>query len=570
MPDIRRERETRVGESLSLTRLRSLLAEVEGRMEEIVGGTRETMDRLLDAVLAVSSGLELEGTLQEIVHAAIGLVGAHYGALGVLDGKGMLSQFVYEGIDDATRERIGPLPTGHGLLGVIIEEGKPLRLEELSRHPSSAGFPAGHPPMHTFLGVPVRVRGEVFGRLYTTEKAGGEEFTPEDEVVLQALAGAAGFAIDNARLYEGSQRQRRRLEAINEVTNQLLVGTDLDQTLKLIAGWAQELSEADYTLIALPAETDLPPSEVTELVIAVCEGSGADAITGRRLPVSGSTAGLVFTTRMPRIVNQLEFPLLEQFGQAVVLPLGAAEEIAGVLVTVRGVGASPFDDDQVQIVESFAGQAALVLRRAEDLADRRELEIFADRDRIARDLHDQVIQRLFAIGLGMQSTHRRAKSPVVAERLNEHIEQLQQVIQDIRSVIFDLQSVPAPSRQFRNELNEVVTELTADAGIHTTIRMNGPSAVVSAELAHHALAALRESVSNAVRHSGAADLTVTISVADDLIIDVLDDGVGIPQDAVRRGLHNIAHRAEELGGWCSITDGPAGRGTRVHWAAPLL
>lgn len=559
-----------MGESLSLTRLRSLLAEVEGRMEEIVGGTRETMDRLLDAVLAVSAGLELERTLQEIVHAAIGLVDAQYGALGVLDGGGMLGQFVYEGIDDATREKIGPLPTGHGLLGVIIEEGKPLRLEELSRHPSSAGFPAGHPPMHSFLGVPVRVRGEVFGRLYVTEKAGGQEFTPEDEVVLQALAGAAGFAIDNARLYEGSQRQRRRLEAINEVTNQLLAGTDLDQTLTLIAGWAQELSEADYTLIALPAETDLPPSEVTELTVAVCEGSGADRITGLRLPIAGSTAGAVFASQVPRIVNRLEFPLLEQFGQAVVLPLGAGEDIAGVLVTVRGVGAAPFDDDQVQIVESFAGQAALVLRRAEDLADRRELEILADRDRIARDLHDQVIQRLFAIGLGMQSTHRRAKSPVVAERLTEHIEQLQQVIQDIRSVIFDLQSVPGPGHGFRSELNEVVTELTSDTGIHTTVRMSGPSTVVSAELAHHALAALRESVSNAVRHSGAAELTVTVSVADDLVIDVLDDGAGIPQDAVRRGLDNLVHRAESLGGRCSITAGPKGRGTLVHWAAPLV
>lgn len=564
-----RSRGPKVGESLSLSRLRDLLAEVEGRIEEIVGSTRDSMDRLLDAVLAVSSGLELESTLQQIVHAGIGLVGAQYGALGVLDANGMLSQFVYEGIDDETREMIGPLPTGHGVLGVIIEEGKPLRLEELARHPSSVGFPAGHPPMHTFLGVPIRARGEVFGRLYLTEKLGGQEFTTEDEVVLQALAGAAGFAIDNARLYESSRRQQRRLEAVNEITNQLLTGTDVQETLRLIADRAQELSKADYTLIALPEDPELPVADVGALVVVVCVGTDADAIIGQRLPVEGSTAGGVFATSTPRIVDKLEFQLLEQFGQAVVLPLGTGEDISGVLVTVRRNDAQPFDEYQVQIVESFADQAALVLRRAEGLADSRELEILADRDRIARDLHDQVIQRLFAIGLGMQSTHRRAKSPVVAERLTEHIEQLQEVIQDIRTVIFDLQAGPGQGPPFRNELHQVVSEVTTDSGIRTTIRTNGPLAVVPASLAHHALAVIRESVSNAVRHSRAKDVMVTVSVADDLVVDVTDDGVGIPDDAVRSGLRNMVQRAEGLGGACSIGAGSGGRGTHVHWSSPL-
>lgn len=554
---------------MSLARLRDLLAEVDGRIEEIVGSTRDSMDRLLEAVLAVSSGLELETTLQQIVHAAMGLVGSQYGAVGVLDANGMLSQFVYEGIDDRTRERIGPLPTGHGVLGVIIEEGKPLRLGELAEHPSSVGFPAGHPPMHTFLGVPIRVRGEVFGRLYLTEKSGGQEFTAEDEVVLQALAGAAGFAIDNARLYEGSRQQRRRLEAVNEITNQLLAGTDVGPTLQLIADRAQELSEADNTLIALPEDPGAAVADVSELVVAVCVGVDADSITGQRLPVQGSTAGGVFVTRTPRIVDKLEFQLLEQFGQAVVLPLGTGDDISGVLITVRRADAQPFDEYQVQILETFADQAALVLRRAEGLADRRELEILADRDRIARDLHDQVIQRLFAIGLGMQSTHRRAKSTVVADRLTEHIEQLQEVIQDIRTVIFDLQSGPGKGPQFRSELHEVMTELTADSEIRTTVRLNGPLAVVSSTLSHHALAVLRESVSNAVRHSRASDLVVTVSVADDLLIDVSDDGVGIPDNAVRSGLRNMVQRAEGLGGQCSIAPAAGARGTRVTWSAPL-
>ena len=197
-----RQNQPPVGELLSVAPLRELLAEVQDRIESIVSGTRERMDALLDAVVAVSSGLELDSTLRAIVQAAKDLVGAQYGALGVLGEGGMLSRFVHVGIDDDTRQLIGPLPTGHGVLGVVIEDAKPLRLADLSQHPMSVGFPPSHPPMRTFLGVPVRGRGEIFGRLYLTEKANGEEFTADDEVVVQALAGAAGVAIDNARLYE--------------------------------------------------------------------------------------------------------------------------------------------------------------------------------------------------------------------------------------------------------------------------------------------------------------------------------------------------------------------------------
>jgi signal transduction histidine kinase len=562
-------RSAKVGESLALNRLRVLLTEVDGRIEEIVSSTRESMDRLLDAVMAVSSGLELDSTLRQIVHAAMGLVGTKYGALGVLDGEGMLSRFQYEGIDEATREQIGSLPTGHGVLGVIIEDGKPLRLDELANHPNSVGFPPGHPPMHTFLGVPVRAHGSVFGRLYLTEKHDGQMFTAEDEVVLQALAGAAGIAIDNARLFEEARDRQRWLEAVNEITNHLLSGSDVGATLQLIAERAQELAEADFTLIAIPEDPDVPPDQVTELDVVVAVGLRSDALFGTRVPVAGSTAGRVFATRSPLIVDRLEFPLAEQFGQAVVLPLGSGEDISGVIMTVRSIQAPPFDDYQVTVAESFADQAALVLRRAEGLADRRELEILADRDRIARDLHDQVIQRLFAVGLDMQSTHRRAKSPIVAERLTGHIEQLQQVIQEIRTVIFDLQTPTATGPGYRGEVQAVITELTADRDVRTAVRLDGPLSVVPPALAQQSLAVLREAVSNAIRHSGASDLAITVSVADDLDVDVTDNGCGIPADVVRSGLGNMVQRAEALGGQCTINDGDSGRGTRVHWSAPL-
>jgi transcriptional regulator with GAF, ATPase, and Fis domain len=197
-----------VGASLSHDRLRELLVEVQDRVEIIVAGTQERMDALLDAVLAVSSGLDLDATLRRIVQAAIDLVDARYGALGVLGEGGMLNEFVYVGIDDETRELIGPLPTGHGVLGVVIEDNKPLRLDDLSQHPMSTGFPPNHPPMRTFLGVPVRARDETFGRLYLTQKNNGGEFTRDDEVVVQALAGAAGVAIDNARSFEAARSRR--------------------------------------------------------------------------------------------------------------------------------------------------------------------------------------------------------------------------------------------------------------------------------------------------------------------------------------------------------------------------
>ena len=530
------------------------------------------MGGLLAAVLAVSSGLELAATLRQIVHAAIGLVDARYGALGVLGADGLLTEFVYVGIDDDTRELIGPLPTGHGVLGVVIEAAKPLRLEDLSRHPSSVGFPANHPPMRTFLGVPVRARGEVFGRLYLTEKNNGQPFTEDDEVVVQALAGAAGVAVDNARLYEDARRRQRWLEATSEVTAELLGGTEPTDVLKLIAGHALELTAADYTLIALPADPDTALLEVNELTVAVCAGLDSDTVTGTKIPISGSTSGAVFADHVPRNVSSLAFDLAAglgvEFGPALALPLGTGESISGVLLVMRSPGSRAFDEHELLVVSSFADQAALALRQAESQAARRRLEVFADRDRIARDLHDQVIQRLFAIGLALQGTHRRAQSPAVAGRLVEHIDQLHEVIQDIRTAIFDLQTGMGDTPGLRARLHEVITELTADAPLRTTVRMSGPLDVVPEDLAAQAEAVVREAVSNAVRHAHAGELTVTVSVEDDLVVDVTDNGVGMPATVARSGLHNLQQRAGARGGSFGLQR-PVGGGTRVVWSAPM-
>jgi signal transduction histidine kinase len=556
-----------IGESLSQSRLRELLVEVQVRFEEIVAGTRDRMDALLDAVLAVSSGVELDSTLRRIVQAAIDLVNARYGALGVIGADGTLTRFVNVGIDDRTRDLIGPLPTGRGVLGVVIEENKPLRLDDLSQHPMSIGFPPNHPPMKTFIGVPVRNRGETYGRLYLTEKRGGAGFTEDDEVVLQALAGAAGVAIENARLYEATRRRQRWLEATGEVTAELLGGTDTGEALRLIASRAQELSNADYTLIALPEDPDADPTQVAELVVAVSVGVDSDRLTSR-VPVAGSTMGAVFTDHLPRNVTKLAYDLADQFGPALALPLGAGEAISGVLLTVRLPDATGFDDQELQLVSTFADQAALALQRAENQVAQRELEVLADRERIARDLHDHVIQRLFGVGLAMQSTHRREKSPRQAARLTEHIDQLHDVIQEIRTTIFDLQADAGGGKKLRNVLQELITELTEDAPVRSTIRISGPLDVLPPALAQHTQAVVREAVSNAVRHANATEVMITVSVGDDLVIEVDDNGRGIPDTVAKSGLHNLADRATESGGSCTVTPNKDG-GTRFLWTAPL-
>jgi two-component system, NarL family, sensor histidine kinase DevS len=561
----------RVSQMSSRLRLRALLVDVQERIGQIVE-TRDQLDNLLDAVLAISFGLDLDETLRRIVAAAMNLVDARYGALGVLGADKKLTRFVYQGIDDATGQLIGDLPTGRGVLGVVLEDAKPLRLNDLAAHPASAGFPPNHPPMRTFLGVSIRARGEVFGRLYLTEKNGGQPFTEDDEVVVAALAGAAGIAVDNARLYEESRRRQRWLEAVGEVNAQLLAGGDPADVLRLIANRALELTDAEYTLIALPDDPDATPSEVAELTVAVCAGLDPGRLTGRKIPIAASTSGAVFSDQVPRNVPELAFDVAGglgvRFGPALALPLGAGEAISGVLLVIRSLCSPGFDEHRVQLVSSFADQAALALRHAESQSARRELEVLADRDRIARDLHDHVIQRLFAIGLAMQGTQRRAKSPIVADRVTEHIDQLQEVIQEIRGAIFDLHADPSEAPRLRTELHEVITELTEDAPLRTTVRMSGPLDVVSAPLAEHAEAVVREAVSNAVRHSRARELTVTVSVDDDLVIDVLDNGVGIPDTVAVSGLRNLQQRAGEVGGSCIVERVDHG-GTRLLWTAPL-
>ncbi|MBE8519613.1 GAF domain-containing protein [Amycolatopsis sp. H6(2020)] len=522
--------------------------------EEMMSG-RDRMDALPAAVLAFSAGLELETTLHRIVTAAAGLVGARYGALALLDEDGRTTAFAVSGVDDVTRKRMGPPPDGHGLLGALVTGRAPLRLAHLG----TGEFPPGHPPMGAFLGVPLLVRGEILGRLYLSRE---QPFTTDDERATVALAAAAGIAVDNARLYEESRSRQRWLEATGEISAELLGGTDVREVLHLIATRAAELTGADDALIALPE------SPGGALVVTVCAGPDAEVLAGRRIPLAESTSGAVLRDHVPRSVPSLADGLGLDFGPALVVRLRSGESTAGVLLAIRAPGAPRFDEHELQLVSAFADQAALALRDAESQAARRELDVAVDRDRIARDLHDHVIQRLFAVGLGIEGTRRRADSPAVTARLTQHIDQLQDVIEEIRSAIFELHAQPGAGRGLRARLQNAITEATADSAIHTTVRLSGSFDLVPAGVAEHAEAVVREAVSNVLRHARAAELAVTVSLDGDLVVEVSDTGIGMPEAVARSGLRNLEQRAADAGGSLRL-DRPAGGGTRLVWTVPV-
>jgi two-component system, NarL family, sensor histidine kinase DevS len=562
-------------DTLSQLHLRELLSEIQDRIAQIVQA-RDRLDGLVEAILAVTSGLRLDETLRTIVHTAIELVDARYGALGVRgddrvrgDDHGLFA-FVYEGIDAHTREMIGPLPAGHGVLGVLIDDPQPIRLNDIAQHPASVGFPPHHPPMHTFLGVPVRVRGEVFGNLYLTEKQNGQPFSDDDEVLVEALAAAAGIAIDNARLYERSEASQSWIAATRDIGTQLLAGTDPGTVFRLIAEEAVTLTGADLALVVMPTDPEAPDSEVTELVLADMAGAGVpDAAAADTMPVAGTSVGRAFLQRTPQRLDtfDVDVGLIDAAGPALVLPLRTTDTVAGVIVILRRTGAYPFSDEQFDMMAGFADQAALAWQLAVTQRRMRELDLQTDRDRIARDLHDHVIQRLFAVGLALQGTIPRVRASEVQQRLSQAVDDLQGVIQDIHTAIFDLHGGSSGATRLRQRLDRAIAAF-AGSELHTTVQYSGPLSVVDAVLADHAEAVVKEAVSNAVRRADASQLTIHIDVADGLSIDVIDNGKGTSDEITASGLANLRQLARKANGTFTIQAVPEG-GTRQRWSAPL-
>jgi len=540
----------------------------------------EQIAAMFSSMTSIAEGLDLDTTLHRVVEAATALVDARYGALGVLDDTGTgLARFVYTGLDDEARRRIGDLPRGRGLLGELIRHPEPLRLADLHAHRSSVGFPEHHPPMRTFLGVPVRVRGVVFGNLYLTDKRHGE-FTAQDESVTVALAAAAAVAVENARLHQATrrlvaegQRRQRWLEASSEITTQVLAGADPGEVLVLAAERAAELTDAVGALITTPP-TAVPEDDVAPPVrVTVSVGIEDRLPAGSRVELAGSALATVARTRAPRAEDDLRLVVDGQdqrLGPALLVPLDGTEVITGVLVVVRRPDAGGVDTEGLSMVATFADQAALVLRLAESQRARRQLDIATDRERIAADLHDHVLQRLFALGLGLQATQARLREhPEVARRVNDAVDQIDRIVRDIRTSIFDLHAVgSAPGLGGR--LRGAVAEMSAHVDVEPVVRLSGAVDVVSEELAVQVEAVVREGVSNALRHGAAHAVVVTVSVDDDVLaVDVIDDGVGIPDTVARSGLVNLVTRARALGGEADVGRRPAGPGTRLTWWVPL-
>jgi signal transduction histidine kinase len=551
--------------------LDELLEQLQAQLSTIMG-TRDRLRGLLDAVISVSGDLDLATLLQRIVVAAAQLVDAEYGALGVLGDDARLAQFITVGIDEETRESIGALPTGQGILGVLINDPHSLRLGDLSEHPSSFGFPPHHPPMRTFLGVPVRVRGEVFGNLYLTDKRGGAEFDSDDQALVEAMAASAAAAIENARLFAEAGRREAWAVGSAEVTTALLSGDDPSEVLDLIARRARELVGADLATIALRHGED-------ELAVEVAAGEEAPLLLGRRLALDGSLAGHVMLTRKAlRVADASSDPRAAgpapgqlAYGPSLVVPLKTTDEVLGVITVSNVAGGLKFTDEAERVLTSFAGQAAVALELARQRRVAERALVYGDRDRIARDLHDLVIQRLFATGMRLDSVASRVSDPEARERVLGAVEDLDSTIREIRTTIYSLQHEADPAHAgLRARVLSALGSSEDDGGPILSLRFEGAvDSLVTPDIAEQAVAVLHEAVSNARRHARATSLRVLVQGDDGVLrLEVVDNGVGMPAAVTRSGLDNMARRAEKHGGTFTV-DPAEGGGTRVVWQVPI-
>jgi signal transduction histidine kinase len=558
---------------LSRVRLDALLQELLGRFDEIMD-SQERLHALLDAVVGIGSDLDLNSTLDRIVTAACELVGARYGALGVVghDSKKIV-RFITHGVTDEQIAAIGPYPEGHGILGLLIDHPEPLRLADLAEHPQSFGFPPNHPPMKAFLGVPIRTKEHVFGNLYLTEKADGADFTTDDEHTVTALAAAAGVVIDNARLYADTERRRRWHEVTAEITQLLLGEFDPEDALQLIARRAREVSGSMVGAVMLAHDH--------ELVIEAVDGPPAfRAYVGRHVPEDLPFLGDILTGDQQVVVDDVaqlvkelghlsDVPEVEQLGRTIIAPLPPGTTSTGGLLLVAaargdvsGIAAA------TDLVRMFASQTTLALETAKGLQDRATIAVLEDRDRIARDLHDLVIQRLFATGLQLQGAHRMAR-PDVQERITRAVEDIDATIRDLRAAIFELHRHPGQA-SLRADVQALVAEYAEPLGFPPELSCSGPlDTAVPAAARPQILAAIRESLSNVVRHAHASNVLVEVAVgARQITARITDDGVGITNHERQSGLRNLRERAEALGGAVYLSNNEP-HGTIVELRAPL-
>ena len=502
----------------------------------------------------MSTDLDLQRVLWRIVVSACELTGAKYGALGVLRSEGGLASFVTHGIDDAQRALIGDLPRGRGILGTVIQDPKPLRLTDLHDHPDSFGFPPGHPPMHTFLGVPIRVQGAVFGNLYLTEKSGGAEFTEDDEDLVVGLAGAAGFVIGNARAYGLSERRREWLEATARLDEALQPPVALADALAETARLLRSVSGARAAAVLSG------PDHADGFTIATADGPDASLVP--------SALEEVHRTRANAAAAVVSVDIDGQSWPTVLAPLRAALADPVTLMAMYPPGEEPPGEDELGLFQAFADHAGLAIDRLRAVEEREELVVVSERERIARDLHDLVIQRLFATGMHLEGVRMAVTDEPLGGQLKKAADDIGLTIKDIRGTIFELQSRSDDS--LRASVRKLVKEYVPLLGFSPAVRTTGPvDTAVPDSVTREVLAVLREALSNIARHALAESAAVELEVSEShLRVQVSDDGTGVQAERQESGLRNARRRATALGGTFALTPNSP-TGTVFTWRVPL-
>ena len=529
-------------------------------------------DELIRSGLALASELEFETVLQRIIELAVELTDATYGALGVLGSDGTIKEFVTTGITVEQREAIGPPPRGRGILGLLISEHEPIRIENIAAHPASAGFPPNHPPMTSFLGASVSARGRVFGNIYLTDKRGGDGFDAGDEQALVVLAAQAGTAVENARLYEEARTRQRWLEAVREIGEAILSRAHPDEALQLVAEHAAELVGADLAIVSVPEGP-------THLRVAYADGMNAPRLLGMTFPIEGSISGEVVRTGTPAVVpnaaadERAYGPLVVEggFGPVVIVPLTAQGRAFGTLAAANRLGGPAFGEQQVGLLETFADQATVALEYARAQQEVERLVVLEDRERIAKELHDGVIQALFAIGMGLEGIAMVAGDDELSARIDGAVNELDRVIRDLRNYIFGLRPGILADRELDKALRALVEEFQGRSGVLTIVDVDEQVAAELSSVAADVVQLTREALSNVGRHADATTCRVSLRHKDHTaVLEIDDDGRGFDPATARRGegLSNLEDRAAALGGKASIESVPA-QGTTVRIEVPI-
>lgn len=534
-----------------------------GDLVEQAGKVLETQGRLralVRANRAVVSHLDLPVVLRTIIEAAVELVGARYGALGVIAEGGGLEQFIHVGMTDEVVTRIGHLPEGHGLLGALIDDPRPIRLDSIADDPRSSGFPDGHPPMTAFLGVPITVRDAVYGNLYLTDPAAGG-FTEDDEQLVKALAATAGFAIDNARLYAETVARQAWSASAAEMTASIL-GSDAARAHEELATRVAALIGARAAFVVSGDEHD-----GTFRLLGTSDGAAAHGgITIDSDRVRSAIEGSQ-PTRIDEL-SDLTAVMGDEPGPALIVPFDGRTGEPEVLLAHRGGRDLPFSAFDLERAVAFSRQAAIAMELADARAARERVVLLEDRARIARDLHDHVIQQLFGAGLELQSIESALGPGRLADRIETTVQSLDDSIAQIRTAIFAL-SRQGETTSLRHRLLDIVQEVGSALPRPATVSFSGPVDVVSdPELADDVAAFVREGLTNVVRHSGAETATVkVVASGDSITVDLADDGTGIGEISRRSGLRNLSERAERRAGDFDIVT--TSEGTRLHLRLPV-